>query len=225
MTLPAPVPHDSAATRERILDVAERLFAERGILATSVREITAAAGCNLAAVSYHFGGKENLYREVFARRLGGLRELRLHSIRRTLEAAGEAATLELLLRQYGAAFLEPLVGEGGGPVLTQLISREMIEPHLPDEMFARQVIEPVHEAFADALVRLCPGLTRASARRCSHSVVGLLVNVLHVRRCFGERAPEGVRCALPEMVEHVVGFAAAGIRAAAAQDRAGRQAP
>jgi AcrR family transcriptional regulator len=217
VTQPSPALHDSAATRERILDVSERLFAERGILATSVREITATAGCNLAAVSYYFGGKENLYREVFARRLGGLREQRLESIRRTLDAAGQAATLELLLRQYGAAFLEPLVGEGGGPLLMRLISRELIEPHLPDEMFAREVIEPVHEAFAGALMRLCPGLTAASARRCSHSVVGLLVNVLHVGRCLGDSGPA---CRLPAMIEHVVLFAAAGIRAAAAADRA-----
>ncbi|MHC4998559.1 MAG: TetR/AcrR family transcriptional regulator, partial [Planctomycetota bacterium] len=42
--------------RNRILDVAEALFCERGFEGVSVRELTAAAGCNLAAVNYYFGG-------------------------------------------------------------------------------------------------------------------------------------------------------------------------
>ena len=55
-------------TRERILDTAEVLFAQKGFEAVSVREITAAASCNLAGVNYHFGNKENLYLEVFRSR-------------------------------------------------------------------------------------------------------------------------------------------------------------
>jgi AcrR family transcriptional regulator len=50
-------------TKERILDTAEVLFAQKGYRAVSVREITSAARCNLAAVNYHFGKKENLYLE------------------------------------------------------------------------------------------------------------------------------------------------------------------
>ena len=57
-------------TKERILDAAERLFAERGFAATSLRSITAAAGVNLAAVNYHFRSKEALLEAVFTRRLG-----------------------------------------------------------------------------------------------------------------------------------------------------------
>ncbi len=55
-------------TKERILDTAEVLFAQKGYQAVSVREITSAARCNLAAVNYHFGKKENLYLEVFRSR-------------------------------------------------------------------------------------------------------------------------------------------------------------
>jgi hypothetical protein len=58
-------------TRERILDVAERLFMENGYEATSMRTITSAAEVNLAAVNYHFGSKEALLCEVFRRRLPG----------------------------------------------------------------------------------------------------------------------------------------------------------
>ena len=46
--------------QERLLDAAEALFAERGFEAVSLRDITLEAGANVAAVNYHFGGKENL---------------------------------------------------------------------------------------------------------------------------------------------------------------------
>ena len=43
--------------KERILDAAERLFARHGFYGISVRDITEAAGVDVALVSYHFGGK------------------------------------------------------------------------------------------------------------------------------------------------------------------------
>lgn len=55
--------------REMLLDVAERLFAERGVAETSVRAITSEAKANVAAVNYYFGSKEELYQAVINRRL------------------------------------------------------------------------------------------------------------------------------------------------------------
>ena len=63
-------------TKQRILDVAERLFATRGFHATSLRAITRAAEVNLAAVNYHFGSKDALLEAVMLRRLGPLNEIR-----------------------------------------------------------------------------------------------------------------------------------------------------
>ena len=57
-------------TRERLLDAAKYLFAQRGVDATSLRHITAEAAANLASVNYHFGSKEALFRAVFVRRIG-----------------------------------------------------------------------------------------------------------------------------------------------------------
>ncbi|EGU47463.1 TetR family transcriptional regulator [Vibrio ichthyoenteri ATCC 700023] len=56
-------------TKEKILDVAEALFAEQGFNATSLRTITSKAGVNLAAVNYHFGDKKTLVRAVLGRYL------------------------------------------------------------------------------------------------------------------------------------------------------------
>src|SRR5512138_1669857 len=91
-------------TKDRILDAAERLFAERGYDGTSLRAITAAAGANLAAVNYHFRSKESLMRALFSRRLGALNRERLELLRRLeVEAAGAPVPVERLVR----VLLEP----------------------------------------------------------------------------------------------------------------------
>ena len=56
-------------TRERLLDASERLFAEHGVETTSLRAIPSEASANLAAVHYHFGSKDAIISEVFARRI------------------------------------------------------------------------------------------------------------------------------------------------------------
>ncbi|MEU9021914.1 TetR/AcrR family transcriptional regulator [Actinomadura sp. NPDC048394] len=57
----------SDSGRERILDVATRLFAELGYDGTSTRQIADAAGLNIATVAYHTGGKRDLYLAVMER--------------------------------------------------------------------------------------------------------------------------------------------------------------
>jgi AcrR family transcriptional regulator len=54
----------SEPTRDKLLDVAGRIFADRGYRATTIREICIKAGANIAAVNYHFGDKLGLYTEV-----------------------------------------------------------------------------------------------------------------------------------------------------------------
>src|SRR5258708_38675381 len=51
-------------TRSRLLNAAARLFAERGFAKVTVRDICKKARANVAAVNYHFGGKDGLYRAV-----------------------------------------------------------------------------------------------------------------------------------------------------------------
>ena len=55
---------DPTSARERLLHVAGMMFADRGIDAVSTRELTKAAGANLSAIAYYFGGKEGLYNEA-----------------------------------------------------------------------------------------------------------------------------------------------------------------
>jgi AcrR family transcriptional regulator len=203
---------DSAQTRERLLDAAERLFAEHGFRSASVRDITREGECNIASVNYHFGGKANLYREVFLRRLRDLRQKRLDGIDRALSRAGEGATLELLLSTFTSAFVEPLVTESSGRLWMLLFSQEMIDPQLPAETLRAEMFEPVQKALSEAFMQVCPGLARMDAELCSQSLMGQLVHVVKLQRCLvGTKDQE--RWQLPELVEHTLRFSAAGIRA------------
>src|SRR5436305_4868350 len=59
---------DTRTTRERILDAAEETFARQGYFAATIRGITRTAGVELSLSRYHFGSKDELFRQVVARR-------------------------------------------------------------------------------------------------------------------------------------------------------------
>ena len=203
---------DSAHTRERLLDASERLFAEKGFRAASVRDITRESSCNIAAVNYHFGGKSNLYREVFLRRLRSMRKLRLDAIEVALSRAGTDATLDLLVEAFATAFVAPLVEDSSGRLWLLLLAQELIDPQLPAEIFHAEMVEPMERALIDALGQVCPELSRDDAQLCIHSLVGQLLHAVNIQRCL----PDGNgRRNLPALVEHTVRFSVAGIRALA----------
>jgi len=87
---------------ERLLDVAEHLFADRGFDGTSIRELATAAGCNIASVNYYFGSKQKLYEEVFRRHLIPMRDGRIGSISKVMAQSSGKPELEDLLRAMRA---------------------------------------------------------------------------------------------------------------------------
>lgn len=93
-------------TKDRILDATERLIAKQGIAATSLRQITAEAAVNLAAVNYHFQSKDDLVLAVYRRRIVPMNEERLALLDELEKTYGnKAVPLEELLR----AFVEPVL--------------------------------------------------------------------------------------------------------------------
>ena len=75
-------------TKERILDAAEGLFADRGFPGTSMRDITQGADANIAAVNYHFGSKEALLLAVLERRIEPVNQARLARLDELESSAG-----------------------------------------------------------------------------------------------------------------------------------------
>ena len=93
------------ATRRALIEAATTVFAEQGYDAGSVRAITGRARANQAAITYHFGGKEGLYREVL--RAAG------HLERPPFGLAPDDASLEDLVDLLVRLSLAGLLGSGG----------------------------------------------------------------------------------------------------------------
>ena len=173
---PDPGPRSQLDTRERILAAAEEAFVARGFAGTSLRTITSSAGVNLAAVNYHFGSKEALIQEVFARHLGPLNQARIaHLDRLEAEARGMALPPERIIEAMVAPALQvsrdPL---RGGARFLRLLGRAFSEPgDGVRELLPAQYREVVLR-FKAALVRALPQLPEAELVWRMHFMFGAM---------------------------------------------------
>lgn len=163
-------------TRERILDVAERLFMENGYEATSMRTITSAAEANLAAVNYHFGSKEALLREVFRRRLAWLNHERLQALDKLEEqAAGAPLKPSQILEAFFGTLLR--MGENpalGGMVFLRLLGRTLTEPaEFIRTFFAGEYAEVI-DRYKLALFSALPDVPKAEIVWRLHFMLGAM---------------------------------------------------
>jgi AcrR family transcriptional regulator len=111
-------------TRARLTDAALDLLADRGEDGVTLREVTDAAGANIAAVSYHFGS------------LQALRDAAIeHALERYLESQEAAVSTladESTLQEVAAAFSRPMIqalADGGRELdVLRIVSRSAIDP-------------------------------------------------------------------------------------------------
>jgi AcrR family transcriptional regulator len=200
--------------RNRLLDVAEKLFSEHGFADTSVRDITAEANCNVAAVNYHFGSKEKLYTDVWRHNLLLLRNNQLASIEKVMLENQGTPCLEDLLKSFAETFIGSLVDETKSSRLLKLMMREMLDKCLPPNMFADEVIKPTLGAMQKALLKTCPGLQESRIALIVFSIIGQLIHAVRVRTMFEQSDGGDLPIFdLAEMVDHIIKFSAAGIRA------------
>ncbi|RLK46817.1 TetR family transcriptional regulator [Alkalispirillum mobile] len=167
---------EATDTKERILDTAERLFAERGLGQTSLRQITSQAEVNLAAVNYHFGSKEGLIKAVLARRLEPLNRERIRRLDR-LERSGDL-TLEGLIEAFIGPPLELSRDGAGGGRFVRLMGRTYTEHanFLHDHM--RQANEGLVSRFKPAFREVLPELPKGELYWRLHFMVGVMSYVM-----------------------------------------------
>jgi AcrR family transcriptional regulator len=202
------------SVQDRLLNAAEELFCEHGFEGTSIRDIAATADCNIASVNYYFGGKENLYVAVWRRHLHFMRQARVASIEKVMSQQDGEPSLEELLTSYANAFVEPLVDKKTGGRFIRLMAREMVDKHLPQNIFLDEMIIPVMTALQQAIMRICPGLDEVNARLAILSIVGQLVHTTMAETMLEQSDhPQIPKFELAEVVRHIVRFSAAGIRA------------
>jgi len=142
---------------ERILAAAESLFAMQGYAEVSLRQITAKAKVNLAAVNYHYYDKEALYREILTRHL---RQVNARRLALLAEAEARAHPHSPPVREIVQALARPLFmpDEGLGSQAVMLLGRLLVEPAPFKSALLEAEFHPTMRRFGQVLRRHVPSL-------------------------------------------------------------------
>lgn len=140
----------SDQTRERILDAAEHLFADRGYDGTSIRDVASQAGLQLHSIGYHFGPKESLFDAVVGRRAEIMTRLRRDALKASRERAAEQTIpVSELIRAYVGPFIKSAShGDPGWRNYAALMGRLANSP-LGTEIIAKYYDETARDYIAE----------------------------------------------------------------------------
>ena len=176
----------TAETRQRIIETSLRLFAEHGFKGVSVRDISAAAGVNVASVSYHFGSKQGLYRTLFEVVLDEDQRSfteQMGNVSRLLgRAGGDRALLAAAVEGLVAGIVGRIASYEHAHSFGVLLARELA---LPGDLF-----ELIYRRRADPLLTMMTRVVAAawgasaedpSARLCANLLYGQVGNLVFSR--------------------------------------------
>lgn len=206
----------ASQTRERILNAAERLFAEHGLEGVSTRDITTAAGANVGAINYYFGSKAGLVFAVFDRRLTPITEERVAGLDALEKATGQRAPSpeEVLLSYIRPAVEHALDPKWGGTSFAKLMGRLVGEPGTRAvEKLKKTHFDRFTRRYDAALLRAIPGL---SAQELSWRKV-FIIGALHYMLLTIDQALPGLEAQESDrerLIRRLVSFAVAGLRSA-----------
>ena len=196
------------------MDAAQTLFGAHGLEGTSLRAVTNAAGVNLAAVNYHFGSKEELFRAVVRRVMGPVAE---EHRRRIEEMAGSSPSVEELLDAFVGPFVR-LISDQQDRSLARFVGRALADA---DERLWRQVAvqgEATDVMYLEAFGRALPHLSRDELVWRFYAILGTMIFQLlgaPVMDLAGS-TPFGTRVGdAEEMRARAIAFLAAGLQAQA----------
>jgi AcrR family transcriptional regulator len=209
----------SRDTRQRLLEAAGEVLAERGFRDATTQEICRRADANIAAVHYHFGDKLELYRAVIQ-----------YAEERAAESApadaAPDAPAETRLRAHIESFLVRLFDEGRPAWLGKLMAREMSEPTPGLDVIVQEKIRGTYRRV-EAIVRelVGPGASDDDVRACVLSIQGQCLFYRHCHPVLTRLFPDVsfAREQVPELASHISRFSLAGIRAIARARKAGTE--
>ena len=204
-------------TKQRILDVAERMFADHGYAGSSLRSIIGEADVNLAAIHYHFKSKEALLEAVLVRRFEPLSEERLALLDRCEQESGrKGPVLEDVLMAFFGPPMRMILSSEEGRVFGKLVGRLHSESGPFFVGIMKKHFGPLSQRFRAALGRSLPELEPDELYWRIHFAIGVMA---HTLICWDrlEVLSDGlckatdVDAALPRLVS----FVSAGFRAPA----------
>jgi AcrR family transcriptional regulator len=205
----------SQPTRQRILDAAERLFAQRGFHGVSIRDITGAAGVDVALANYHFGSKQGLLESVVERRAEDLNADRLARLDALLATSRrKLPTLEEIID----AFTHPLLdrsarGSPGWKSYFALIAEINNSPEFGGVLMTRS-FDQVVQRFIEAIRRALPGCDERDLYWAYHFLSGALTLTFAETGRIDKLSGGACRSTdLDSVHERLVPYCAAGFRA------------
>jgi len=223
------VSSDIQSTKERLLNAAERLFAERGFAAVSIRDLSGEAGVNVAAVNYHFQSKDNLYAAVLLRRVQPTKKRIMEALARVPTDAAGRPRVDALIHAFVSTYLHDALVHPEGDTFLRLVMRELHDPHTTGDTFFKEFIVPLNQALASSLTKARPELDQSCIIWIIASIVGQVAHfIMRWRRGHLEsddqdlvNAPRALFPALAQpldvylrqVVEHVTRFTVGGIEA------------
>jgi AcrR family transcriptional regulator len=166
-----------AATQERIWSAAEQVFSPHGFSRASLRTITKKAGVNLAAVNYHFGSKEALYKQVLLRHIRAINSERMTLLNQAEQLAGEQS---VPLAAITETFVRPLMrcaadSKSGGIPFLRLVSREFTDPQpFMHEELAHE-FDSVLARYTRVLRQSLPGISASELFMRIQFMIGALL--------------------------------------------------
>jgi len=164
-------------TRDQVLQIATKLFAERGFHGTTMRQVAELGGFNLASGHYHYGSKRDLYLEVLRAQFA---MVRTELTRRGAQfGSGELrrlahADLEKLLRTRIKIMLDVVVGPPPS-AHGALMQREMLDPSEALPVIVDEFMKPMHDELAEVVGHLAPTLSAEEVERCAYSIIGQIL--------------------------------------------------
>lgn len=195
-------------TRDRLLQAAVVIFADRGYRLARVADICESAGVNLAAVNYHFGGKKELYFECLGYGMG-LAE-RAYPQSYTIAPHNPQAALARYIRVACVRIFD----EGNASLFPRLFVKELAEPteameYIKTELFARD------REYLQTIVRHCLGQGASDEQVAMHamSVISLIqfFNFTRIDRQMSERWFNLPKPPADTLIEHTIRFALSGL--------------
>lgn len=166
----------SSPTRRLIQTAAEGLFATNGIESVTTRDLAARAKVNVAAVNYHFGGKENLTLEIFRQVARRTADRRLHNLD-TLEAAGSGPSLRAVIDSFVDAYLNEDDAQSG-LLLARFVLKHRVEPSEWTRAVVADELDGMALRYIAALTRAAPYLDDGEVHWRYHLMVGAILMTL-----------------------------------------------
>ncbi|HUK29949.1 MAG TPA: CerR family C-terminal domain-containing protein [Candidatus Acidoferrum sp.] len=204
----------AASTREKLLEAAGQIFAERGYYNVTIREICRRAGANVAAVNYTFGDKLGLYTEV-------LRQSVRSSQTAVLAAALDATdTPEELLRKVIRARLLSICGGAQPDWHFRIVMHEFSQPTPAMARVIDEGMRPIYDRVRKAVGKII-GLpaNHEKTRLCNNSIMGQVLFYTFSRPVLARLQPDLKLTPdqLERIADHITEFSLAYLKKAGAR--------